>query len=303
MENVEDTHIERKHLVGIVPVSGHEKYDFNQPWPDCLMPIASGYSLIESSVVECAWAGCKSIWIVVNDDFAPIIRKKIGDWVFDPIWNNRKFDPVPHESRRRIPVFYVPVPMKHRNRRDCLSWSVIHGALTAFKLSSDMSRWTTPSKYYVSFPHSYVNPFQIREHRKDIAGPQNVYLTHNGESIKDGHLISFTFKKKDWLEFRRVVRSGTGRTTTGNPDNPGQLLPPEEQFSARWFETSKVFAPLDLDAAKEVPIADFFNIRSWEEYSEFIAASRKLILKRPKSVLVGTTYNRVAEDDDNEGQT
>lgn len=298
MDNVAETYIERKHLVGIIPVAGHEKYDFNQPWPDCLMPIASGYSLIESSVVECAWAGCKSIWIVVNDNFAPIIRKKIGDWVYDPIWNNRKFDPIPHESRRRIAVFYVPVPMKHRNKRDCLSWSVIHGALTAFKLSSDMSKWATPSKYYVSFPHSYVNPFQLREHRKDIAGSQNVYLTHNGESIKDGHLISFTFQKDDWIEFRRVVRSGTGMTTKGTPDNPGTPLPIEERFSARWFETQKVFAPLDLDKAKELPITDFFNIRSWEEYTEFISASRNLIIKRPKTVLTGTTYNKVVEDCD-----
>ena len=303
MESVEETHIERKHLVGIIPVAGHDKHDFNQPWPDCLMPIASGYSLIESSVVECAWAGCKSIWIVVNGDFAPIIRKKIGDWVQDPVWNDRKFDPKPNESRRRIPVFYVPIPLKHRGKRDSLSWSVIHGALTAFKLSTGLSRWTVPSKYYVSFPHSYVNPFQLREHRRAIAGSQNVYLTHNGESVKDGHLISFTFKKDDWIEFRRVVRTGTGEQTYGNPENPGQKLPPEERFSARWFTTSKVFAPLKLEESKEIPAIEFFNIRSWEEYVEFLAASRNLIIKRPKSVLIGTTYNRVAEDSDDEGQT
>jgi hypothetical protein len=87
-------------------------------------------------------------------------------------------------------------------------------------------------------------------------------------------------------------------TTKGTPENPGTLLPVEERFSARWFETSKVFAPLDLEASKEVPIADFFNIRSWEEYTEFISASRNLIIKRPKTVLIGTTYNKVAEDDD-----
>ena len=161
-----------------------------------------------------------------------------------------------------------------------------------------MSKWATPSKYYVSFPHSYVEPSQLRKHRKDISGSQNVYLTHNGESVKDGHLISFTFKKDDWLEFRRVVRSGTGRTTFGTPENPGTPLPVEERFSARWFETSKVFEPLKLENAKEIITTDFYNIRSWEEYTQFISASRKLIIKRPKSVLVGTTYNKVAEDED-----
>ena len=146
MENVEETHVERKNLVGIIPVAGHDRYNFNQPWPDCMMPIASGYSLIESSVVECAWAGCKSIWIVANDNLAPIIRKKIGDWAYDPVWNDRHLEPNAIEAKRRVPIFYVPVPLKHRDKIDCLSWSVIHGALTAFKLTSNLSRWTTPSK-------------------------------------------------------------------------------------------------------------------------------------------------------------
>ena len=58
MENVEETHIEGKNLVGIIPIAGHEKYDFKTPWPHCLMPIAPDYTLIEAAVAECAWAGC-----------------------------------------------------------------------------------------------------------------------------------------------------------------------------------------------------------------------------------------------------
>ena len=44
------------HLAGIVPVAG-QKLDFNQVLPDCLMPIAPDYTLIEAAVVECAYAG------------------------------------------------------------------------------------------------------------------------------------------------------------------------------------------------------------------------------------------------------
>ena len=71
MEDVRDSAEEGRNLVGIIPVAGHESFDFDQPWPDCMMPIAPNYNLIEAAVVECAWAGCKSIWIVVNGDFAP----------------------------------------------------------------------------------------------------------------------------------------------------------------------------------------------------------------------------------------
>ena len=266
------------------------------------MPIASGYSLIESSVVECAWAGCKSIWIVANDDLAPIIRKKIGDWAYDPVWNDRNLEPNAAEVRRRIPIFYVPVPLKHRDKIDCLSWSVIHGALTAFKLTSNLSKWTTPSKYYVSFPQSYFDPAQLREHRKKIAGPNNFFVSSNGMTIKDDFFTSFTFGKDDWLEFRKVIRTGTGIKVPGTNYLDDIRLPPEERWSARWFSVSKVFDSLDFDNSLEIPVKDFYNVRSWEEYVAFICASRKMTIKRPtKSILTGTTYNRVAEDDDDEG--
>lgn len=299
MDHVEETHVERKNLVGLIPVAGHEDYDFNQPWPDCLMPIASGYSLIEASVVECAWAGCKSIWIVANDDLAPIIRKKIGDWVWDPVWNNRNLSPNAYESRRRIPVFYVPVPLKHRNKIDCLSWSVIHGALSAFKLTSGLTKWVTPSKYYVSFPHSYFDPTQLREHRKKIVSEKNFFISSNGLSVKDGHFSSFTFDKQDWLEFRRVIRSGTGIRVPGTTPEQNINLDPSERWSARWFGVDKVFSPLNLEDAYELKVNDFFNIRSWEEYTTFIARSRSMTIQKPtKSILTGTTYNKVAEDED-----
>ena len=299
MENVEETHIDRKNLVGIIPVAGHDRYNFDQPWPDCMMPIASGYSLIESSVVECAWAGCKSIWIVANDNLSPIIRKKIGDWAYDPVWNNRNLEPNAIEARRRIPIFYTPVPLKHRDKIDCLSWSVIHGALTAFKLTSNLSRWTTPSKYYVSFPQSYFDPSQLREHRKLIAGPRNFYVSSNSMTVKDDFFTSFTFGKDDWIEFRKVIRTGTGIKVPGTNYLDDIKLPPEERWSARWFSVSKVFDSLDFDNSLEIPVKDFYNVRSWEEYVGFISASRKMTIKRPtKSILTGTSYNKVAEDDD-----
>ena len=60
MEDHPDFKNKVNNLVGIIPVSGHEDFDFGQPWPNCMMPIGPSYSLLEASVVECAWAGCKS---------------------------------------------------------------------------------------------------------------------------------------------------------------------------------------------------------------------------------------------------
>lgn len=299
MEDLEETHITGKNIVGIIPVAGSDKYDFNMPWPDCLMPISSGYSLLESSVVECAWAGCKAIYIIVNDDFAPIIKKKIGDWCGDPVWAWRKFDPRPEESKRRIPIFYVPVHPKHRKRVDSLSWSIIHGALSAFKLSSRISKWFVPDKYYVSFPYSYFDPRQLRDHRRAIAGPENFYISFNGRTVKDGDFMSFTFGKEDWLNFRRVVRTGTGYRVPGTKPEENLLLPPEERWSARSFHVDKVFAPLNTNDAVELIVDNFYNIRSWEEYATFISGTRFEVIKKPKrSVLYASKSNKVAEDDE-----
>jgi len=299
MENLEETHYERKHMVGIIPVAGSHKSDFGMPWPDCLTPIAPGYSLIESSVVECAWAGCKAIYIVVNDDFAPVVRKKIGDWCGDPVWAWRKFDPKPGESKRRIPIFYVPVHNKHRKRVDCLSWSVIHGALSAFKLSSGMSKWFVPNKYYVSFPQSYFDARLLREHRKSIASEKNFYASFQGKTVKDGEFLSFTFGKEDWLEFRRVIRTGTGLRVPGTSFEDNEYLPPEERWSATKFKIDKVFDPLDLDNAYQVELTDFYNVRNWEEYTTMISSTRFNNIQKPtKSILYGAKYNKVAEDEE-----
>ena len=63
------------HVVGIVPLVT-EPMDFNLDWHDSLMPIAPNYYAVERAVLECAYAGCKTIWIVANDD--TINKAQIG---------------------------------------------------------------------------------------------------------------------------------------------------------------------------------------------------------------------------------
>ena len=298
MENDRDFKNKINNLVGIIPIAGHDTYDFDQPWPDCMMPIGPSYSLIEAAVVECAWAGCKSIWIVVNDDIGPLVRKSIGDWCGDPVWAHRKFDPMPGLSKRRIPIYYVSVNPKDRFKRDCTAWSVIHGALTAFKVMNQVSEWMVPTKYYVSFPHGFFPSWQLREHRKIIASEKNTYVSFNGNTVMDDYFCSFTFGKDEWLDFRRIIRTGTGKRVPGSTIEDDLLLDPSERWSARYFPLSKVFEPLDLNTSHEIKIDNYFNIRNWEEYKDFLCASRGFLVKRPsKSILYGTKFNPVTKND------
>ena len=123
------------HLAGVVPVAG-SRFNFNFPWHDCMQPIANNYLAVERAVVECAYAGCETIWVVCNDDMQPLLKHRMGDYIEDPYYLDKSsFVKYPSENRRQIPIFYSPIHPKDRDRRDSLGWSVLHGALTAFIMS------------------------------------------------------------------------------------------------------------------------------------------------------------------------
>ncbi|HAW81104.1 MAG TPA: hypothetical protein DCX27_16180, partial [Balneola sp.] len=117
------------HLAGIIPVA-NLKTDHDIPTPPYLLPVAPGFTCIQRAVHECALAGCNSIWIVANQDMAPIVRKVIGEWTYDPVhYNNRlaaKGNAVSH-YRKEIPIYYTGIRDKDRDRRDSYGWSVLHG--------------------------------------------------------------------------------------------------------------------------------------------------------------------------------
>jgi len=75
-------------IAGIVPISC-QRFDFNYPWHECLMPLASDFTLIERDVIECAAMGCCSIWLVCYNEFQPIIKKRVGDYVRDTWFEDR----------------------------------------------------------------------------------------------------------------------------------------------------------------------------------------------------------------------
>ena len=105
------------HLAGIIPLAG-ESSNINLLLPNYLLPLSENYTALENAVTQCAYAGCETIWIVCNDDVAPAIKHVLGDYVEDPVWRNRGMDRFPSESRRQIPIFYVPIHPKDRDRRD-----------------------------------------------------------------------------------------------------------------------------------------------------------------------------------------
>jgi len=282
------------HLAGIIPVSG-QKLDYNMPWHDCLMPIGPDYLAIERCVVECAYAGCETIWIVCADDIQPLIRYRIGEMVQDPVWILRRFEVEKKAFQKPIQIYYVPIHSRDINKRDCLSWSVLHGASIAKKISSGMSKWLTPDKFYVSWPYGYYDPSFLREHRDVISSKRDVYLANNNKNISNGEYLGFTFGLETLETLKEEVRAKSTGLWAG-PDS-SEKLSIKERFSYRFFTLEQVFDTLSLADAAMIEVSDYFKIDSWDSYCDFLSEKGHEVRRPSHHILKYKEWNGVGVDE------
>ena len=263
------------HLAGIIPVA-NLKTDYDLKTPDVLMPLEPGWTAIQKSVFECAMAGCKTIWIVANDDLAPVVRNVVGEWVYDPVYYARHMSPYPSESRKEIPIYYVPIHPKDRDRRDSYGWGILYGALRAYMTARKISKWICPDKYYVSFPMGAYDVSIIREHRTKIQHINgNVFLSFNGETVKDNKPIAFTFTGDDFKQCRRSVNKQTTREYLPPLEGhqyPTQRMPLHERWSARHFDLQEIFQRVSEENATKIDLDWYYDISNWSGYRDFLAS-------------------------------
>lgn len=247
------------------------------------MPVGANYTALERAVFECACAGCESIWITVNDNWMPLIKERVGDHIYDPVWYYRQYDVNPRDSRKVIPIFYVPHLAKYRNRRDSLGWGVVNSAIYASSVLKNMSDYTVPNKFYASFPFGIYNPRELTENRGIISSNRRFFVSYDGKTIKDNCRLGFTF---DWNDVRKINRyvhkEGTGAWRTvgefvkGDPSAWAERLPPDKKYSARKFTLGKVFSSLDEENSFRADISWYYDISTWEEYKKFMGSKRNL---------------------------
>ena len=138
----------------------------------------------------------------------------------------------------------------------------------------------------------------LREYRRKISSAQNFYVTYNGLSPEDNLPISFTFGKDEFVRFRREIRKGTGEFV--NIVEPGKLaptqrLPLEERYSARWFDISDIFTNLDINDDNSLNIDEFYDLRTWDEYKNYLSSSLTKVIKRPKHMKY-SEFHRIGVD-------
>ena len=260
-------------LAGIVPVAAPE-LDFNMPWHDSLMPIGKNYLAVERSVLECAYAGCESIWIVCNNSVQPLIRKRIGDYVQDPVWINRKYEKFRNNFRKRIAVYYVPVSVHDQGHKDSLGWSALHGCYIANKVPKKISKKLCPDMFYISFPYGVYDVRMLKKIRKRISSMEGVSLSHNNKTVADGEYLGFTIP---W-DVAKKLRSSVWAKIKDN-----EQLPIDERYNIRDLSLADIYSSLSKN--DKIEIAEYYNIDNWQSYCEYMGSDTQ-IKRCPNPILL-----------------
>lgn len=249
------------HLAGIIPVSGRE-IDLAHPTPllhPCLLNISDQLLAIERSVIECNLAGCETIWIVCNENIQPLVKSRVGDSVscIESIRSSR-FSKLRQAKIKQIPIFYVPVPLSLRGKRDSLGWSILHGANESFMVSTKISKWLQPNKYYVSFPYSIYDPTEPSVHKSILTSTHNLVFSSKGRSVSNGYLAGFTFRPEDFKKIRSLIK----QECSGSVSKP--------RWSSRDFKLDKFFKHGNIDNVRNIELDHFYQCLTWDEYLAYI---------------------------------
>jgi len=276
------------HLAGIIPVAGAED-EFGFDWHGIFIPIAPNFNALEKSLVECAYMGCETIWIVCNDDVAPLIKHRIGDYIqdIDSVARGKhvKFS---SEKHLTIPIYYVPIHPKHRDKIDCYPWSILHGANVAYWMCRRLSRWVIPDKYYVSFPYGVYDPAEAKSHRASLRTKNSFYLSHEGKTICDGELLGFTFDSSEWRRARDIIKKNSKVYFPPLPGDtmPSIKLPKEKQLESRNYYLQEVFGGASPKASEIFDLKWYYNLTTWRGYCKLLSSTHASTITRPDKVVL-----------------
>ena len=118
-------------------------------------------------------------------------------------------------------------------------------------------------------------------------------ITHKNQTVLDNKFMGFSFGKKEWKEFRKVIRSGTGLWSSEELREgkyPSKLLPAKERYSARHFTLDKVLECVNIVSAVEID--NYHSLDSWQNYTEYLSSNNQL--KKPDNYLTnGKKLNKI----------
>ncbi len=260
------------HLAGIIPAI-QKTSNFEMDWHDCLMPIATGYTALEHAVYECAMAGCHTIWIIASEDVSPLARKRIGDFVQDPVFIGRK-GKFPSKDRRPIPVFYIPL----EERRDSVAWAITEACQKVSAISSDISKWLQPERFYISFPQGIYDVKILRQHRQTIINEENILLSSDGLTVRDGEYLGFTLSKGDIDDSVETFKEIENQHLFGSED--------EEYLGEDIFSLDKIFSRVIIEESEQVELPFYGCVEDWNGYCNYLSSGHSKDIRHPGKLII-----------------
>ncbi|MCK9596324.1 hypothetical protein M0R19_04030 [Candidatus Pacearchaeota archaeon] len=274
-------------IVGIIPTAKNQTY-FSELDKDFYIPINKNYLAIERAIIECAMAGCRSIWIVSYKEDILNLRKRYKEFFYFHTVPLRRLN---FMTKRlglkfkkfliKIPIYYVPIHPSKRGIFDCLGWSALLGAEKAFWVYKQISFYCSPSKFYVAFPYSVYDPYFVNDFQPEIRSSNNFILRYKEKSIFDGYPIGFTFNLNELKKYLLNIYTNLGWKFNEKKGN----------FFSRCDAKSDILdASLndifikDLLLSKEVHCADlpwYYRIDGWNYYKDYMKSSFSSILTKP----------------------
>jgi len=269
-------------MPAIVPVAGLNT-EFGMEWDSSLIPVGPNYTALEAAVYECLHAGCTSIWIVANDDVAPLLRSRLGEQATDIDSMRRgKFAIFGNTKHIETPIYYVPIHPKHRDKVDNYAWSVIYGANVAYWIQPMFSRWIQPDRYYICFPMGMMDPKEVLEYRSTLRKEAPFYFSYNGETVKDGLPLSFVIDPNEWRRAKRIITTNSSYYKAPPVgEMPSERLSPEERYISLTYGLEDVFGEGPKGTVRE--INNFYDLTSWAGYGKFISSELAQRTKRPNT--------------------
>jgi len=225
----------------------------------------------------------------------PLIRHRLGEYINDPVWTHRHFEYDKKAHQKRIPVYYAPIHPRDRGKRDCLAWSILHGAWISNKISSGLSNWLKPNRFYVAFPYGVYEHWTPREFRREISTEKQFFFSYNGKTVIDGEYLGFTFNFQDYKKLAAEVKIKS--TGIYRDEERKERLSMDERFSYRFFKLEEVFDSLSTDDSNVREIPSYHNIDSWEKYCNYISEKGAECKSIPRSVLTYKEWNKIGIDD------
>ena len=268
-------------MPAIVPVAGMNS-EFGMEWDSSLIPVSPNYTALEAAVYECLHAGCNSVWIVANDDVAPLLRHRLGEYATDIDSIQRgKFATFGNTKHLEVPIYYVPIHPKHRDKVDNYAWSVIYGANVAYWIHTKFSRWVRPDQYYVSFPMGMMDPKEVLGHRSLLRKNAPFYFSYKGQTVKDGLPLSFVLDPQEWRRAKHVITTNASVWKAPEEGMPTEKLPREERLVSLSYGLDEVFGGGPEGTIQEMK--SFYDLTTWPGYVKFISSPEGARTKRPNT--------------------